>query len=89
MNLHFYSPKAYYVRETFGSCLPHPKTLSSWYKIYNCNPGFSQEAFMVLKLTAEEAAKIDQKLICNLVLMMKSTLENTATGTESKRMALW
>jgi len=45
LTLHFYSPKAYtYVRKHFNSCLPHPKSISKWYKSINGNPGFIEEA---------------------------------------------
>lgn len=45
LTLHFYSPKAYtYVRKCFNSSLPHPKSLSKWYRSVNGNPGFLEEA---------------------------------------------
>lgn len=40
LSLHYYSPAAYnYVRESFDTCLPHPKTLTSWYKHVDGSPG--------------------------------------------------
>lgn len=69
MNLNFYSPKAYtYVRETFDSCLPHPRTISSWYKGTDCNPGFTTEAFQALKLASNNAIQNGQRIYVNLVL---------------------
>ncbi|XP_017769046.1 PREDICTED: THAP domain-containing protein 1-like [Nicrophorus vespilloides] len=38
ISLNFISPKAYkYVRNTFKSCLPHPRTLLRWYETINGN----------------------------------------------------
>jgi hypothetical protein len=32
VTLHYYSPRAYkYVRKHFDNCLPHIRTLASWY----------------------------------------------------------
>lgn len=46
ITLHYYSPRAYsYVRQKFDTCLPHPKTISKWYKSVNGKPGFNAEAF--------------------------------------------
>jgi len=50
ITLHYYSPRAYsYVRETFDSCLPHPRTLSKWYCCVDGEPGFNQEALAYIK----------------------------------------
>ncbi|XP_076663554.1 uncharacterized protein LOC143366376 isoform X2 [Andrena cerasifolii] len=44
LTLQYYSPRAYeYVREEFGNCLPHPKTLSSWYRTVDGEPDTSLE----------------------------------------------
>lgn len=44
--LHFLSPRAYsYVRNQFNTCLPHPQTLTSWYRSVDGNPGFTNESF--------------------------------------------
>lgn len=44
LTLQYYSPRAYeYVREEFGNCLPHPKTLSSWYRTVDGEPDISLE----------------------------------------------
>lgn len=60
LTLHFYSPKAYaYVRDTFNTCLPHPSTIRKWYSTINAAPGFTEEAFRVLK---EKTQKSDKKL---------------------------
>ena len=60
---HFYSPKAFsFIRKQFMDCLPHPKTLSVWYSSVNGAPGFTSEAFDVLKAKAEE-----RKIVCSLV----------------------
>ncbi|XP_036138235.1 uncharacterized protein LOC118644248 [Monomorium pharaonis] len=45
LTLHYYSARAYeYVRDYFNKCLPHVKTLSSWYRSVNGEPGISSEA---------------------------------------------
>ncbi|KYN04635.1 THAP domain-containing protein 9 [Cyphomyrmex costatus] len=50
LTLHYFSPRAYlYVRETFNSCLPHPKTLYKWYRSVDGEPGFNKEAFAFIK----------------------------------------
>ncbi|XP_045781588.1 uncharacterized protein LOC123878461 [Maniola jurtina] len=65
LTLHFYSPKAYaYVRDTFNTCLPHPSTIRKWYSNINASPGFTEEAFRVLR---EKSQKSDKKIICSLV----------------------
>jgi hypothetical protein len=65
LTLHFYSPKAYkYVRKVFGTCLPHPRTLSKWYSNINGQPGFTKESLYALKLRAEQE---DEKIYCALV----------------------
>ena len=49
LTLQFYSARAYnFVRETFNFCLPHPRTLSSWYSCINGNPGFHDEVFSAI-----------------------------------------
>ncbi|KAF2898768.1 hypothetical protein ILUMI_07401 [Ignelater luminosus] len=49
--LHVYSPKAYsYVRNTFRTCLPHPRALSEWYSTVDNQSGFAKEAFEAIKL---------------------------------------
>lgn len=50
VTLHYLSPKAYsFVREELKLILPHPNTISKWYRALNCNPGFTQEAFDAIK----------------------------------------
>ena len=50
LTLHYYSPRAYhYVRNKFGLCLPHAKTLYKWYKSVDGEPGFNNEAIRHIK----------------------------------------
>ncbi|KAG8173931.1 hypothetical protein JTE90_014540 [Oedothorax gibbosus] len=50
LTLHFYSPRAYnYVRESFNSCLPHPRTIGKWYQHVEVEPGFTSQAMKALK----------------------------------------
>lgn len=69
LTLNFYSPKAYnYVRETFNKSLPHPRTISQWYKSIDGSPGFTQEALVALKLKVTEAKQLGKEILCNLVI---------------------
>ena len=66
LTLHFYSPKAYtFIRNKYNTCLPHTRTLRKWYKNINAEPGFTQEAFVALKLKANVSK---HPLICALVM---------------------
>ncbi|CAG4985045.1 unnamed protein product [Colias eurytheme] len=63
LTLNFHSPSAYnYVRSKFSTCLPHPKTLGKWYRNVDGSPGFTDEAFTVLKLKADNG-----NIICALI----------------------
>ena len=65
LTLNFYSAKAYsFVRETFELCLPHPKTLSKWYRSVDGGVGFSDQASQAVKSHAES---VGGNLICSLV----------------------
>ena len=56
LTLHYYSPRAYtYVRESFNSCLPHPKTIYKWYKTVDGEPGFNIEALNAIKTFVNHA----------------------------------
>jgi hypothetical protein len=69
LTLNFYSTKAYeYVRETFNLCLPHTSTIRNWYEGVNGEPGFTAEAFDVLKKHAEAAREVRKTVYCSLVL---------------------
>lgn len=51
LTLHFISPRAYaYVRDSFETCLPNPRTLSRWYQSVDGEPGFSKESLHAIKL---------------------------------------
>lgn len=66
LQLNFYSPRSYnFVRQTFNSILPHPATISRWYKKVNAEPGFTTESF---KLLEELSKKKTQKTYVNLSL---------------------
>lgn len=65
LTLNFLSPNAYkYVRATFETCLPHPKTLSRWYSNISREPGFSDESFIALKAKATSS---NRTIICSLI----------------------
>lgn len=66
ITLHYYSPRAYsYVRESFNSCLPHPKMLYKWYRSVNGEPGFNEEAFEFIK---ERVSRTDHLLFGALIM---------------------
>lgn len=55
ISYNFYSAKAYeYVRTTFMNNLPHPKTLSKWYKNVYDEPGISKQALESIKIKCKE-----------------------------------
>lgn len=50
LHLHFFSPRSYkFVRDSFDTVLPHPVTLSRWYKKIDAEPGFTAESFDTLE----------------------------------------
>lgn len=58
LTLHFISPRAYtYVRKSFNTCLPHPRTLTSWYQGINGEPGFSEEALSALTMLVKKSTR--------------------------------
>lgn len=64
--LHFMSPKAYaFVRKTFVTALPHPRTLGRWYSCVKGEPGFSSEVLRALK---EYAEKSKHPMVCSLMI---------------------
>jgi len=66
LTLNFYSPRAYrYVRKTFDTCLPHPRTLSKWYQHIDDAPGFTDSAFKALQLRSEARG---ETLLCSLIM---------------------
>jgi len=67
LTLQFYSSRAYnYVRETFGNCLPHPQTLSGWYKSVNGKPGFNDQVFAALVSKAQSS--VSGRLLCSFMM---------------------
>ncbi|VEN56482.1 unnamed protein product [Callosobruchus maculatus] len=66
LTLHFYSPKAYsFVRKFFNSSLPHPVTISKWYRTIDGSPGWNEVALKTLKIKVQESP--EKKILCNLV----------------------
>lgn len=50
ITLQFLSSKAYdFVRSTFNTSLPHPKTLSLWYKNVDGDPGVNVQALQAIQ----------------------------------------
>ena len=81
LTLNFYSPKAYeYVRKTFNTCLPHPRTLSKWYECVDDRPGFTGTAFSAI---AAKAQSSDNDIICALMMdemAIKKHIESDGKG---------
>ncbi|KAL4714498.1 hypothetical protein ACJJTC_017561, partial [Scirpophaga incertulas] len=66
LTLQYYSPKAYiYVRKTFGTTLPHPRTLTKWYSKLDGHPGFTKEALTALKSIKENNP--NKNIYCALI----------------------
>lgn len=64
LTLSFYSAKAYeFVRNSFNNVLPHPRTISKWYRSVDGSPGFTQEALMALKRKQDSSS---YRFLCNL-----------------------
>ncbi|XP_046401743.1 uncharacterized protein LOC124167740 [Ischnura elegans] len=56
LTLNFYSPRAYkFVRKTFNTCLPHPRTISKWYSSMNGSPGVTMESLNTLRLQVNQS----------------------------------
>ena len=67
LTLQLHSSRAYnYVRETFGNCLPHPQTLSGWYKSVNGKPGFNDQVFAALASKAQ--GSVSGRLLCSFMM---------------------
>ena len=50
LTLNFCSPSAYrFVRKTFDTCLPHPRTLQKWYNTVEVKLGFTEVSFTALE----------------------------------------
>ena len=64
VTLHGYSPEAYkYIRKCFKECLPHPKTISEWYRNADEKPDLCEETCALLGRKCRNAVKI-YPLLC-------------------------
>ncbi|CAH2109301.1 unnamed protein product [Euphydryas editha] len=53
-----------YIRETYNKALPHPRTICRWYSKVDAEPGFTEEAFKVLK----KKSQLNEKpVLCSLI----------------------
>lgn len=69
LTLHFYSPRAYnYVRQTFSTCLPHPRTIRKWYQSIDGDPGFTKEALDAIAMKASDNQRKGIETICCLMV---------------------
>ncbi|CAG4986460.1 unnamed protein product [Colias eurytheme] len=74
VTLNFLSPRAYtytYIRQQFDSALPHPSTISKWYKTIDCLPGFTAESFETIKQKTKDGKKIYSALIIDGMAIRK------------------
>lgn len=55
----------YVHRSTFNQCLPHPKTIASWYKVVDGTPGFTNESFDAL---VELQKRTPYQIVVSLVM---------------------
>lgn len=68
LTLHFYSPKGYkYLRSTFNNNLPSISTIRKWYSTIDGKPGFSGEAFTLLRCKAIEANQNGKEILLCLI----------------------
>ena len=83
LTLCFYSLKAYnYVLKTFLLALPHPLTLRTWYRGFNGQPEFTNEAFATLSLRITEEEKKQGQFVCALgfdEMAIKKHIERTGS----------
>lgn len=88
LTLHFYSPKAYkYVRTVFNKTLPAVSTIRKWYRAINGKPGLSMEAFIALKLMANEA-NTNGKEILNCLAFDEMAIRVLTTVRETDSLTL-
>lgn len=67
--LHFYSAKAYaYVRTNFMNSLPHPKTMSKWYKNVHGEPGINKQVLESIRIKCMERMANNRPLYFNLTI---------------------
>ena len=67
--LQFYSTKAYeYVRKTFSKALPHISTVRKWFSNLDGSPGFSEQAFNLLKQKVEKSKSANKPVLVSVML---------------------
>lgn len=68
LTLHFYSPRAYrYIRRIFNNRIPTIRTIRSWYSSVDGSPGFTGEAFQILKEKSEKMKAEGKELLVCLI----------------------
>lgn len=48
--------------------MPHPRTITKWFSSVNGEPGFTEEAFRILKNKNEEYVRKKKTLLCSLMM---------------------
>ncbi|KAJ8050080.1 hypothetical protein HOLleu_03139 [Holothuria leucospilota] len=51
----------------FDTCLPHPETLSKWYKAIDGKPGLTEVSFTALKARADAEKLAGKEVVCALM----------------------
>lgn len=65
LTLNFHSPAAYkYIRKLFHNCLPHPNTLTEWYRSVDAKPGYTTETLNRLK---QKSTSNNKEIVCALI----------------------
>lgn len=66
LTMNHHSPKAYrFLRSKLNNCLPHPKTITQWYKCVDGEPGISAESMWLLE---QKVANSDGQIVVALLM---------------------
>ena len=69
LTLNFYSPRAYrFVRKSFDTCLPHPRTRERWLHCVDIKPGFTEPSFAAIKRRTDASAALGKPVFCALMM---------------------
>lgn len=82
--LNFYSAKAYnFVREYFNNTLPHQRTITSWYRSVDGEPGITNESLAAIKSKAESLN--GRPLLVSLCMDEVAIRQHTEWNPHSKK----
>lgn len=84
--MNFYSPRAYeYMRSVFNFNLPTIRTIRYWYSSINGSPGFTEEAFGVLRQRAELLKAEGKPLMINIIFDEMMTRKQSEWDASRKK----